>query len=195
MTRPDLSTVTLRRHFDTRLPLPAGDFWVFGYGSLMWDPGFDFTQHQPAVLYGYHRRLCLWSIHFRGTLQRPGLVLGIARGGSCRGMAFKVRGDQADPVRQYLQQREMLSDAYLPAIKPIYFDRRPPVEALTFISKPQHPQYAAAMSDQQIIEVVGAARGERGSNREYVLNTATLLSRVGVRNTTLHRIAARLGPE
>ena len=88
-------------------PPGGGDLWVFGYGSLMWNPGFAHAEARPARVYGYHRAFCLYSEHYRGTEARPGLVLGLNRGGSCRGRAFRVPAHDADAAMEYLIAREM----------------------------------------------------------------------------------------
>ena len=122
MQIPDFSAYQLEPVPDLKLPMPEGDFWVFGYGSLMWDPGFNYVDSRPAFLFGYHRRLCLWSIHYRGTSANPGLVLGLDAGGSCKGMGFKVSPRNKVEVCEYLKEREMLSNAYKPVVKPIYLE-------------------------------------------------------------------------
>lgn len=172
--------------------MPAGDLWVFGYGSLMWNPGFAVRRAAPARLFGYHRRLCLWSIHYRGTAKRPGLVLGLARGGSCNGLALRVARRDASAAAAYLLKREMLHNAYRPTVKKVHLADGGRVDALTFISKPDHPQYARPLSLSDTVEVVLAARGAGGKNCDYVLNTARHLSRLAIERTEIHRVAERL---
>lgn len=174
------------------LPLPEGDFWVFGFGSLMWNPGFEPEDAKAARLYGYHRRLCLWSIHYRGTKSKPGLVLGLDRGGSCQGMALKVRSGDRGEVAAYLCERELLSNAYAPLVKRVYLADGPEVDALTFVSRLDHPQFAPPMSIERTAAVVRAAEGDRGKNTEYLINTVEHLSQMGVLDTDLHAIAKRL---
>jgi len=198
---PDLSAEKFPP-FEGRLPLPAGDLWVFGYGSLMWNPGFAVREARPARLFGYHRRLCLWSIHYRGSARRPGLVLGLARGGSCNGMALRVARGQTDAAAAYLLQREMVHNAYRPAVKKVHLRGGDGdgdgdgggdiVEALTFLSKPEHPQFAPPLSIRDIAAVVVGAAGAGGRNRDYVLNTARHLSQLDIERTEIHRVAEHL---
>jgi len=207
MQTPDFSRTRFAPFDGSRLPLPAGDLWVFGYGSLMWNPGIKVQEARPARLFGYHRRLCLWSIHYRGSARRPGLVLGLARGGSCSGMALRVAQGDAEAAAAYLMQREMVHNAYRPAVKKVYLrdgdggdgdgdaavaGRGKIVEALTFLSKPEHPQFAPPLSIRDITAVVTGARGKGGRNRDYVLNTARHLSALDIERTEIHRVAEQL---
>ena len=192
MQIPDFSAYQLEPVPNLKLPLPKGDFWVFGYGSLMWDPGFKYIDSQPAFLFGYHRRLCLWSIHYRGTHANPGLVLGLDAGGSCKGMGFKVSPKNTEEVCEYLKEREMLSNAYKPVVKPIYLDNGKNVNALTFVSKRNHPQYANIQDNDLLVSIIQNAKGLRGPNCQYVTNTANHLSEFGIHKTHLHDIADQL---
>ncbi len=193
--RPDFSATQFTPYQSDALPMPDGDLWVFGYGSLMWNPGFAVEKAVAARLYGYHRRLCLWSIHYRGTATHPGLVLGLDRGGSCNGMALRVAHADIPTASAYLLKREMINNAYLPIIKKIYLAHGGGdggVEALTFISKQQHPQFAQPMSIAETVAVVRTATGKHGENCDYVLNTVRHLNEFEIKRTTLHAVAARL---
>ena len=174
------------------LPRPRGAFWVFGYGSLMWRPEFTAQQTVAASLYGYHRRLCLWSMHYRGTPSKPGLVLGLARGGSCRGLALRVSRSDSQTVLNYLYEREMINNLYRPAIKNIYLPCGRTVKALTFLAKPEHPQFAGFMSVPEIVKITRAAAGKHGNNYEYVINTARHLTELGIEGTEVHSVAQNL---
>ena len=190
--RPNLSAVRFQPYAEQTLPLPDGDLWVFGYGSLMWDPGFEVARAVPARLYGYHRRLCLWSVHYRGTAECPGLVLGLDRGGSCNGIALGVARRNAVAVAAYLREREMLNNAYLPVIKKVYLRGGGEVDALTFVSRLDHPQFARPLSVAETASVVLAAEGRRGKNCDYVLNTVRHLSELEIHHTALHAVAEKL---
>ena len=183
------------------LPLDAdGDLYVFAYGSLIWRPGFAFSAEHPALLRGFHRRFCIWSRRYRGTPEAPGLVLGLDRGGACRGVAFRVPGPDAAAVLDYLQEREM------PRGEAVYERRvlrvtlldggRPEgrtVRAVAFVADRAHasycrPEAAAAAA------AIAQGLGQMGPNREYLLNTVARLRTMGVRDAGLDRIAALLPP-
>ena len=166
--------------------------WVFGYGSLMWNPEFGHEESHPARLYGYNRALCLWSVRYRGSPQNPGLVAGLAPGGCCRGMVFRFEKRHGSKVLEYLFERELISDAYRPTIKNCYLENGKRVAALAFISKTDHNQYAQRMPAEEAAAIVANASGPRGSNRDYVENTVSHLDSLGIRRTELHRIASLL---
>ncbi len=174
------------------IPLPSGEFWVFAYGSLMWNPGFEYLEARPAVLYGYHRRLCLWSVRYRGTARNPGLVLGLDRGGSCRGYAYHISKKQTSGVLAYLCERELIIGSYDPRLCPILLDDRRRVSALAFISIQEHPHFAPRLALDDLVSVIETASGARGCNREYVLNTVSRMNQMGIHNTELHKVADKL---
>ncbi len=168
--------------------LPHQDLWVFGYGSLMWDPGFPYLKAQRARIFGFHRALCIRSVRYRGTHELPGLVFGLDRGGSCTGMGF-----QTDPVHQrqiadYLQNREMLNDVYAPSIRSIVLDDGSKVPALTFVVKRQHKSYIKNLNPNDIAHIIARAKGQRGANLDYVLATLNTLESIGIRDQQLHRV-------
>lgn len=175
----------------TSMPLPDGDFWVFGYGSLMWNPGFEYSEMQICKVYGYHRALCIWSLRYRGTETYPGLVLGLSNGGSCNGVAFKVTRNTHATAR-YLYEREMVSQAYQPRLVTIHLNNKNRTKALTFVSKRGHPQTVQHLSVIDQIEIVRKARGPKGSNSEYVENTVTHLDSIGIHDSGLKAIASAL---
>lgn len=159
--------------------LPPDDLWIFGYGSLMWRPEFEFVASAPAKVFGFRRDLCLWSIVHRGTHERPGLVFGLTNGGSCLGRAFRVDTAKKDDVLDYLWQREMVRYAYIPKLVRIHIGSD--IEfGLTFVVDTQHPQYAQDLSDKTIASVIGASRGRSGHNREYFLDCLNKFEEMGV---------------
>lgn len=181
---------------------PDGNLYVFAYGSLIWRPGFAYSAMRPALLRGFHRRFCIWSRRYRGTPEAPGLVLGLDRGGSCRGVAFQVPGPEAAAVLDYLQEREM------PPSEELVYERRVlrvalldgggtpagrDVRAVAFVADRTRPSYcrpeAAAAA-----ETIARGLGQMGPNREYLLNTVAHLRSMGVRDAGLDRIAALLPP-
>jgi len=171
------------------LAIPRGDLWIFGYGSLMWDPGFPYVQWAPALIYGYHRALCISSNRWRGTPQRPGLVLGLDRGGACRGIAFLLAQSDVRPALEALWAREMRRHVY----RPRFLRTRLPdkdVNALAFIADPKHGSYMGGLSIRQIAERIATCCGARGANLEYLARTVAHLRELGVRDHHLQRVLA-----
>jgi len=170
------------------------DLWVFGYGSLMWRPGFDFKAAVPALLYGAHRALCVYSWVHRGTQERPGLVLGLDQGGSCRGVAFKVAAKNASSVVEYLREREQVTMVYKEAYRPIRLLAGDGTSqtALCFVVDRNHDQYAGVLDADHQARLVRQGRGQSGENPDYVFNTVTHLEELGVHDTNLLRVRALL---
>lgn len=173
------------------------DFWVFGYGSLMWRPGFDHVDAVAARLPGAHRSLCIYSWFHRGTKEKPGLVLGLDHGGSCRGVAYRVAGDNRESVIAYLHERELVTNVYREVWRPVILagKRGRVVSAITFLVDRDHTQYAGKLSRRQLLAQVRTSVGKSGANAEYVINTARHLRAAGVRDETLEWLAAALGGE
>lgn len=167
--------------------------WVFGYGSLIWRPGFPFASHQPALLAGSHRRLCVYSYRHRGTEAQPGLVFGLVRGGSCRGMAFEVAAEQWREVHAYLAEREMDRGVYREALRPVRLADGTHVRALAFLTDERHVQYAGRLEIDEQVRLVRSGRGESGPNPEYVLETATHLRALGIRDRYVDELVQALG--
>lgn len=168
-------------------PLPAGDLWVFGYGSLMWDPGFDYLQSAPAMLRGYHRAFCVYSHRYRGTPERPGLVLGLDRGGCCRGIAFLVADAQVECVLETLWAREMSRLVYRPRLVPVDIGSAK-VNALTFVADRDHESYAGRLELAIIARTIADCSGARGPNADYLFNTLRHLDALGIQERRLDEI-------
>lgn len=164
------------------------EFWVFGYGSLMWNPGFAFEESLHGRLHGYRRSLCVRSWVHRGTQERPGLVLGLDRGGSCRGMAFRCRPEDEDAVTQYLRERELVTHVYLERRLPVTLADGRRVTALTYVIDRGHIQYAGGLDVAHAAEVVSVAQGQSGANDAYVLNTLAHLREMGIRDQWLEEV-------
>ena len=164
------------------------EFWVFGYGSLMWNPGFDFVESAPARLHGYRRSLCVRSWVHRGTQDEPGLVLGLDRGGSCLGMAFRTRGEAAEAVTDYLRRRELVTHVYLGRRLPVRLADGRRVDALTYVIDRSHIQYAGALDAAHAADVVARARGQSGPNDAYLFNTLAHLREMGIRDHWLEEV-------
>lgn len=161
--------------------------WIFGYGSLMWRPEFPHLEDQPALLRGYHRALCVYSTRYRGTPERPGLVLGLDRGGSCRGRAFRVAPADRDAVMAYLHEREMINKVYIPKWLPVALPGRT-VTAYVFVADPEHRQYAGKLTLERAAELVLGGHGPKGSGVEYLANTVAHLDELGICDGPLHRV-------
>ena len=169
-----------------------GDFWVFGYGSLMWRPGFAHVETRRARLNGYRRALCVSSHVHRGSPARPGLVLGLDRGGSCVGLAFRVPGDLRDEVLAYLRARELVTSVYLERSLPIRLHEGGTVEAITYVVDRGHSQYAGRLEVEDAAHRISGSVGRSGPNEDYVLNTVTHLRALGISDRWLEDVAARV---
>jgi cation transport protein ChaC len=171
----------------------TGTRWVFAYGSLIWNPGFDFIRALPSWLRGYHRKLCVYSFHYRGTPDQPGLVFGLDRGGSCQGVAYEVEERLWPGIHDYLTRRELITQVYKEAFKPVSpAGLAAPVNALTYVVDRSHPQCACNLGEEDIVRLVKQGHGEAGRNIDYVLSTQRKLAELGIGDPALERIAARL---
>jgi len=170
------------------------DLWVFGYGSLMWRPGFAFVERVPARVIGLHRGLCVYSFFHRGTPERPGLVLGLDRGGACRGIAFRVLAAERPATLAYLRAREQQNNVYRETVRGALLldgsDRR--VNALCYVVDRRHAQYAGRLSLPEQLHLVRQGHGRSGPNRDYVLATVAEIEQQGCRDDQLHLLAERL---
>src|ERR1700722_13025486 len=173
----------------------SGDLWVFGYGSLMWRPGFAHLERVPARLVGLHRSLCVISFVRRGTPERPGLVLGLDRGGMCRGIAYRVAAAARAATIDYLRAREQVTSVYLETMRQIELEdhARRRVRALCYIVDRSHAQYAGRLTLAESLHHVRQGHGQSGPNRDYVVETVRALEALGYRETDLHLLAEHLG--
>ena len=169
-----------------------GNPWVFGYGSLIWKPGFAFLRSETALLRGAHRSLSVYSHRHRGTEARPGLVFGLSRGGSCHGVAFEVAARDWDAVFAYLQEREQDRGVYREAYRKVVLASGETVTALAYLVNEQHVQFAGRLSVAEQVRLVASGIGESGRNTEYVRNTAEHLLALGIRDRGLMEIVAAL---
>jgi glutathione-specific gamma-glutamylcyclotransferase len=172
----------------------TGDLWVFGYGSLMWRPGFSFIEQVPARLIGEHRALCVYSFVHRGTPEKPGLVLGLDRGGACRGIAFRVAEKDRGETVAYLRAREQVTSVYREVMRSVWLenDARQRVSALTYVVDRGHVQYAGRLSLTEQLRHVAQGHGQSGANRDYVLATVKAIEAEGFRDAQLHQLAMML---
>jgi cation transport protein ChaC len=170
------------------------DLWVFGYGSLIWRPGFEFVERISGRLIGAHRALCVFSHVHRGTPERPGLVLGLDQGGACRGVAYRVAAHLREETVRYLRAREQVTAVYRETTRAVWLEGTPTrrVSALCFVVDRSHPQYAGRLSLEEQLHLVRQGHGQSGANRDYVLSTVKALEALGCRDRDLHLLAERL---
>jgi cation transport protein ChaC len=168
--------------------LATDDLWVFGYGSLMWRPGFRFEECHRAELLGFHRALCVYSYVHRGTPDRPGLVLGLDRGGACTGMAFRVAARETEAVIAYLRAREQATMVYEESRVKVSLE----IEALTYVVDREHEQYAGRLPTGELLRLIRQGVGQSGENPEYVIATAAHLQEMGVADPLLDGLSRAL---
>ena len=170
------------------------DLWVFGYGSLIWRPGFEFVEKAPARLIGGHRALCVFSHVHRGTPERPGLVLGLDFGGACRGVAYRVAAKRRHDTVGYLRAREQVTSVYRETVRSVTLLTQPErrVDALVYMIDRGHVQYAGRLDLTTQLHLVRQGHGQSGPNREYVLSTVHALEALGLYDRDLHLLAERL---
>lgn len=171
---------------------PAGqDLWVFGYGSLMWDPALHFTELRRADLAGHARRFCYRTLMGRGTPEQPALMLSIEarEGGHCQGLAFRIAGDQVQQESGFLWRREMVRGGYLPTLLPVSTPLGP-LQALVFLSNPDHPGHCGELPLDESAAIIASAAGQLGRNRDYLRQLDAQLLRLGVDDPYIHRLWA-----
>jgi glutathione-specific gamma-glutamylcyclotransferase len=174
------------------MPADMDEFWVFGYGSLMWNPGFIFEERRIAVAYGYHRALCIRSWDHRGTKLDPGLVLGLDRGGACKGTAFRIHPRKWDDVIAYLRERELMTSVYLERALAIRLAGRTQSTAIAYVVDRTHAQYAPDLTSDDAARIVATAVGKSGRNTDYVLNTVAHLRELGIRDHWMEEVAQKI---
>ena len=167
------------------------DLWVYAYGSLIWNPEFEFAEKRHSILRGHHRSLCLWSRVNRGTPQLPGLVFGLDRGGSCRGVSFRVRAGDVPKAFEALWRREMATGAYHPRWLRCTTEQGH-VQALAFVMDRLNPGYVPDLTEEHAVEIVCRASGRYGPCIDYVVQTHQALEAAGIRDGRLARLAQRL---
>ena len=166
--------------------------WVFGYGSLMWRPGFAFAERAPATLRGLRRAFCIYSVHHRGTPERPGLVLGLAAGGAVRGAAYRVAAPDWPATYAYLREREQPTETYVEARRHVRLGDGRTVEAVTFLSDRGHPQWAGVLDAETQARLIAGARGLSGDNIDYLRDLVAHLRAEGVRDRAMENLLARV---
>ncbi|WP_442943687.1 gamma-glutamylcyclotransferase [Nitrospirillum sp. BR 11752] len=168
------------------------DIWIFGYGSLMWNPGFPFEERRRATVRGWHRGFSVYSFHHRGTRACPGAVLGLDRGGACRGIAYRVTAAHAPGVLDYLWEREMPNEVYEPRLLTAALDNGARVAALAFTVLRGHEQYCGRLPADEVARLIRQGVGESGRNVDYLVNTVRHLHELGIRDRNLEGLVERV---
>ena len=170
-----------------------GDLWIFAYGSLMWRPEFAYEERCRARMFGFHRALCIYSHHHRGTAEKPGLVLGLDRGGSCVGLCFRIAAAMRAATLEAVRARELISGVYSEIAAPVRLDDGRRVSALTYAARRDHAQYAGDLATADVARYVAQGIGGAGPNVDYVRNTHAHLAELGIADTRLAAVMAALG--
>jgi len=172
------------------------DLWIFGYGSLMWKPGFAYAEAARARLIGYRRCFCIYSVNHRGQPARPGLVLGLDRGGACDGVAYRIAPEHARATAEYLRVREQVNGVYREALVPVTIEegRRREVMAQAYIVERAHPSYTGPLSLAEQARLIRGAKGISGANLDYLINTLAHLDMLDIHEPELGRILTLIGP-
>ena len=169
------------------------DLWIFAYGSLMWRPDFAYEERVGARLFGYHRTLCIYSHHHRGTAERPGLVLGLDRGGSCVGLCFRIAAAERAATLRAVRERELISGVYAEIAAPVRLADGRRLSAVAYVARRDHPQYAGSLATAEVARLVLQGHGQYGPNVDYVRNTQAHLVAMGMRDARLTAVLDMLG--
>ncbi len=167
----------------------GADVWLFAYGSLIWNPAFRFVERRVGQVHGLHRRFCLWTALGRGSPERPGLVLGLDRGGRCRGVLYRITACDVEAELDVVWRREMVTGAYRPRWVRAE-SAAGPVAALAFVIERRHERYAGALGEERLIETLATARGALGSCADYLFDTASHLAQLDIADPRLDRLCA-----
>ncbi|MCK5273303.1 MAG: gamma-glutamylcyclotransferase [Alphaproteobacteria bacterium] len=189
--RPSPENVAERKKAFFKALRIESDVWVFGYGSLMWNPAFNYAERRPCLIRGWHRSFCLWTPVGRGSPENPGLVLALDRGGSCCGIAYRVAARDRETELPLLWQREMVGDGYNPRWVTLRC-REGHVRAITWVINRQGERYAGRLPMETLARTLATAEGRLGSSRDYLEKTVTHLDELGIRERPLHRICDRV---
>ena len=169
------------------------DLWIFAYGSLMWRPDFAFEERRRAQVFGLHRALCIYSHHYRGTTEHPGLVLGLDRGGSCVGLCFRIAATVQAATLEAVRRRELITGVYAEIAAPVRLDDGRRLSAVTYVANRTHAQYAGTLPAADVARLVAQGRGVAGPNIDYVRNTHDHLRDLGIAESRLADVVRRCG--
>lgn len=169
----------------------AAPVWIFAYGSLMWNPEMPFAERRLALLRGWHRSFCLYSRDYRGTPERPGLVLGLDRGGACRGIAYRLPPEGLTKAIDRVWAREMAGQVY--DMRPVQVATAEGILAAhAFTVRRDNRDYAGRLGPEEIARIIASAAGGRGTGRDYLANTVRHLEELGIPDGPLHRLEAQV---
>ncbi len=196
--RGDTSLLTAQEREDNRRSFMRrwngkSDIWVFGYGSLMWNPAIHVAETQPAKVFGLHRSFCLNLPLGRGTPEKPGLMLALDHGGSCRGMAHRIAAHQVESETEILWMREMIGGSYRPAWVTLQINGKPlSTPAFTYVINRQHKRYAGKLKEPTVVRRIARAEGQLGTNRDYLYRTVERLDALGIGDGPMHQLCGRV---
>jgi len=176
---------------ETMAQATSDEIWVFGYGSLIWNPAFHYAERHTGKVHGFHRRFCLWTPVGRGTHEFPGLMLGLDRGGSCRGVVFRIEASKVESELEIIWRREMVSGSYAPR----WVTAQTPggrVRAIAFVINHAHDRYAGLLPEAQVVDIIAEAEGGLGRCCDYLFNTVAHLDELGISDRPLSRLAAQV---
>ncbi len=173
------------RHTMLDAAIPDKPVWVFAYGSLMWNPDFPIAETRAGLVRGWHRRFSFWTVLGRGTPERPGLMLALEPGGSCRGLALGIAPDKVEEATDRIWRREMLADAYIPRWLDVHTNEGP-VQAITFVTNPKMERYAGRLDDEEVAHHIAFAEGPSGPCIDYLIHTVAALDKIGHRRGPMH---------
>ena len=172
---------------DTLGNVAGKDVWIFAYGSLMWNPAMHTVERRSGLIHGYHRRFCLRVAGGRGTLERPGLMLGLDRGGSCRGIVWRIAAAEVESETEILWRREQVTDGYLPRWVKVHTPQGV-IRAITFIASRTQERYVRDLEESEVVRMMATAKGHLGRARDYLHNTVLHLDELGIAEGSLHRL-------
>ncbi len=175
------------------MPHTTDDLWIFAYGSLMWRPDFVFEEQRRARVFGLHRALCIYSHHYRGTTEHPGLVLGLDRGGSCVGLCFRIAASVQAATLEAVRRRELITGVYEEITAPVRLDDGRRLSAVTYVANRRHTQYAGVLPAADVARLVAQGLGVAGPNIDYVRNTLDHLRDLGITERRLADVVHRCG--
>ena len=176
---------------ETMAQATSDEIWVFGYGSLIWNPAFHYAERHTGKVHGFHRRFCLWTPVGRGTHDFPGLMLGLDRGGSCRGVVFRIEASKVESELEIIWRREMVSGSYAPRWVTAQTPGGP-VRAIAFVINHAHDRYAGLLPEAQVAGIIAEAEGGLGRCCDYLFNTVAHLDELGIGDRPLSRLAAQV---